>query len=109
MPKAKMSIHDDCYTFLLSRLDRRIKSHPDQSVFKFLKWVINSTPIRRNEDKYEAEIKLPSYMQSEALGIAALDDNQHCITKVTHDLSSFYCWDLEGLLNNLSKKAKKMK
>lgn len=106
MPKIKLNIHDDPHTYLLSRIERKIKKYPDDSCFKFIKYLVQTGSMRRNGDMYEVEIKLPSYFQSVALGVTALDNGKHCDTKVTHDLSSFYCWDMEGLLKNISKKIK---
>lgn len=60
--------------------------------------------LRRNDDEGRWTLladKLGEYGKREALGVAAWDQFEHCNALVTHDLASFVCRDVTGLIDKM--------
>lgn len=59
--------------------------------------------LRRDEatGKWECWSELGAWSANMARGLEARNHSRHCTALTTHDLRSFHCWDVTGLIDEL--------
>ena len=60
--------------------------------------------LSRNDEKGRwtlIVVNLGEYDKRQALGVAIWDQYEHCSALVTHDLASFVCCDVTGLIDKM--------
>lgn len=65
--------------------------------------LLEQAVLRRDEatGKWECWSELGAWSANMARGLEAWDHSRHCTALTTHDLRSFHCWDVTGLIEEL--------